>query len=78
LLGEEERLSPDRVLQTIRSAGRKAEGIETASEIAEFLATETRPGDMVLVMSNGSFDGLCAKLLKKLQERVAMTGKLNG
>ena len=76
LLGDEERLSPERVLQTVRAAGRKAEGFESAEEIAEFLAGETRPGDVVLVMSNGSFDGLCGKLLAKLQERGAPAGKL--
>jgi UDP-N-acetylmuramate: L-alanyl-gamma-D-glutamyl-meso-diaminopimelate ligase len=78
LLGDEERLSPDRALRSIRSAGRKAEGFETAEEIAEFLAGETRPGDVVLVMSNGSFDGLCGKLLGKLQERGAPAGKSKG
>ena len=76
LLGDEERLSPERVLQAVRAAGRKAEGFESADEIAEYLAGETRPGDLVLVMSNGSFDGLCGKLLGKLQERGAPAGKL--
>jgi UDP-N-acetylmuramate: L-alanyl-gamma-D-glutamyl-meso-diaminopimelate ligase len=76
LLGDEERLSPERVLQAVRAAGRKAEGFESANEIAEYLAGETRPGDLVLVMSNGSFDGLCGKLLGKLQERGAPAGKL--
>src|SRR6202140_1650865 len=76
LLGDEESLSPERVLQTVRAAGRKAEGFESAEEIAEFLAGETRWGDVVLVMSNGSFDGLCGKLLAKLQERGAPAGKL--
>jgi UDP-N-acetylmuramate: L-alanyl-gamma-D-glutamyl-meso-diaminopimelate ligase len=71
LLGDDERLSPERVLRTLRSTGKTAEGFETADEIAEFLASETRPGDLVLVMSNGSFDGLCGKLLGRLQERVA-------
>ncbi len=75
LLGDDERLSPERVLQTIRSAGRKAEGFESADKIAGFLADECRPGDLVLVMSNGSFDGLCDKLLGKLQERAAPAGK---
>jgi UDP-N-acetylmuramate: L-alanyl-gamma-D-glutamyl-meso-diaminopimelate ligase len=75
LLGDEERLSPERVLEVIRSAGRRAEGFDSANEIAEFLAAETRPGDLVLVMSNGSFDGLCGKLLGKLQERGAPAGK---
>ena len=76
VLGDEERLSPERVLEAIRAAGRKAEGFETAAEIAEYLGGETRPGDVVLVMSNGSFDGLCGKLLGKLQDRDAPAGKL--
>jgi UDP-N-acetylmuramate: L-alanyl-gamma-D-glutamyl-meso-diaminopimelate ligase len=78
LLGDEERLSPARVLQAIRVAGRKAEGFDSADEIAEFLARETRPGDLVLMMSNGSFDGLCGKLLGRLQERRAPAGKTQG
>jgi UDP-N-acetylmuramate: L-alanyl-gamma-D-glutamyl-meso-diaminopimelate ligase len=78
LLEDEERLSPERVLDAIRAAGRTAEGFESASEIAEYLAGKTRPGDVVLVMSNGSFDGLCGKLLGKLQERGAPAGKLKG
>jgi UDP-N-acetylmuramate: L-alanyl-gamma-D-glutamyl-meso-diaminopimelate ligase len=76
LLGDEERLSPARVLDFVRRAGRQAEGFDSAEEIAEYLASETRPGDLVLVMSNGSFDGLCGKLLGKLQERDAPAGKI--
>jgi UDP-N-acetylmuramate: L-alanyl-gamma-D-glutamyl-meso-diaminopimelate ligase len=76
LLGDEERLSPARVLDFVRRAGRKAEGFDSAEEIAEYLAAETRPGDLVLVMSNGSFDGLCGKLLGRLQERDAPAGKI--
>jgi UDP-N-acetylmuramate: L-alanyl-gamma-D-glutamyl-meso-diaminopimelate ligase len=78
LLTDEERMSPARVFEAIRKAGRKAEGFESAEEIAEYLAAETRPGDLVLVMSNGSFDGLCGKLLGKLQEREAPAGKMKG
>ncbi len=68
-------MSPTRVLETIRGSGRQAEGFDSAEEIAEYLASETRPGDLVLVMSNGSFDGLCGKLLGKLQDRGAPAGK---
>jgi UDP-N-acetylmuramate: L-alanyl-gamma-D-glutamyl-meso-diaminopimelate ligase len=75
LLSDEERMSPSRVLEAIRAAGKMAEGFDSAEEIAEFLAAETRPGDLVLVMSNGSFDGLCGKLLGKLQERGVPAGK---
>lgn len=75
LLTDDERMSPARVLESIRRAGRNAEGFDSSDEIADYLAAETRPGDLVLVMSNGSFDGLCGKLLAKLEERVAPAGK---
>jgi UDP-N-acetylmuramate: L-alanyl-gamma-D-glutamyl-meso-diaminopimelate ligase len=70
LLSDEERLSPDRVLVRIREAGRRAEGFASADDIADFLAAETRPGDVVLALSNGSFDGLCDKLLARLHAAV--------
>jgi UDP-N-acetylmuramate: L-alanyl-gamma-D-glutamyl-meso-diaminopimelate ligase len=77
LLSDAERMSPARVLESIRGAGRKAEGFDSVEEIAEYVADKTRPGDLVLVMSNGSFDGLCGKLLGKLQERGTPAGKYN-
>jgi UDP-N-acetylmuramate: L-alanyl-gamma-D-glutamyl-meso-diaminopimelate ligase len=76
LLSDNERMSPTRVLESITEAGKSAAGFETADEIAEYLSSETRPGDLVLVMSNGSFDGLCRKLLGKLQEHGAPAGKI--
>jgi UDP-N-acetylmuramate: L-alanyl-gamma-D-glutamyl-meso-diaminopimelate ligase len=76
LLSDDERMSPSRVLESVRKAGRRAEGFDSAEEIAEYLAAETRPGDLVLVMSNGSFDGLCGKLLDKLREHAAPAGKI--
>ena len=78
LLDDAERLSPVRVLETVRATGRKAEGFESADEISGYLVRETQPGDLVLVMSNGSFDGLCGKLLGKLQERGVPAGKIRG
>jgi UDP-N-acetylmuramate: L-alanyl-gamma-D-glutamyl-meso-diaminopimelate ligase len=75
LLSDEERMSPARVLDSLRASRRTAEGFDSADEIAEYLSAETQPGDLVLVMSNGSFDGLCGKLLRKLQERGAPAGK---
>jgi len=75
LLSDEERMSPARVLDFLRASRRTAEGFDSAEEIAEYLSAETQPGDLVLVMSNGSFDGLCGKLLRKLQERGAPAGK---
>ncbi len=74
LLSDEERLSPSRVLHAIRAAGTKSAGFDTADEIADYISNEAQSGDMVLVMSNGSFDGLCGKLLSRLKERDAPVG----
>jgi UDP-N-acetylmuramate: L-alanyl-gamma-D-glutamyl-meso-diaminopimelate ligase len=75
LLDDEERLSPARVVNAVRAAGKLADGFETADDIAEFLSSQAHNGDVILVMSNGSFDGLCGKLLAKLNERDAVAGK---
>ena len=69
LLSDAERLSPERVVESVRAAGRRAEALNSASEIAEFLSGELREGDIMLVLSNGSFDGLCEKLLALLTSR---------
>jgi UDP-N-acetylmuramate-alanine ligase len=34
--------------------------------MAEYLVASAKPSDLLLIMSNGSFDGLCEKLLAKL------------
>ncbi|MGA7785217.1 MAG: cyanophycin synthetase, partial [Candidatus Acidiferrales bacterium] len=72
LLSEAERLSPERVAERIASVGKYASAYLSADAIAEYLAAVVRKGDVVLVMSNGSFDGLCEKLLQHLSgERVS-------
>ena len=66
LLSEAERLSPERVVTAVRAAGKIGEALGSAEEIAEYLAEKTRPNDLLLVMSNGSFGGLCDLLLQRL------------
>ena len=67
LLTDEDRFSPDAVAESIRKRGRAAQAFPSAEAIAEYFADNVKPGDMVMVMSNGSFDGLCSKLLDKTQ-----------
>ena len=69
MLSDTERLSPERVVKALRAAGRRAEALNSSGEIAEFLAGELREGDIMLVLSNGNFDGLCDKLLALLNSR---------
>jgi UDP-N-acetylmuramate: L-alanyl-gamma-D-glutamyl-meso-diaminopimelate ligase len=71
LLGEEERLSPEQIADSLLERGRPAKAFESSDEIAEYLAEHAKPGEMVMVMSNGSFDGLSNKLLEKFKSLAA-------
>jgi UDP-N-acetylmuramate: L-alanyl-gamma-D-glutamyl-meso-diaminopimelate ligase len=67
-LGGENRLDPESVAESVRALGKEARVFPSSEAIAEHLAVEAKAGDLLLIMSNGSFDGLCEKLLKKLGE----------
>ncbi len=69
LLDDAHRLDPETVAAGIRSHGKDAHVLPSADAIADLLASEAECGDIFLIMSNGSFDGLCEKLLKKLSAR---------
>ena len=69
-LGDEERLAPESVADRVRALGKDARVLPSADAIAGFLAAESQPGDLLLVMSNGNFDGLCEKLLQGLGQTV--------
>jgi UDP-N-acetylmuramate: L-alanyl-gamma-D-glutamyl-meso-diaminopimelate ligase len=67
LLEDEERLSPESIADSLLRRGRPAKAFDSAAAIADYLAARAHAGDMVMVMSNGSFDGLSGKLLEKLK-----------
>ena len=71
-LGDENRLQPETVAESVRVLGKDAVVLPSSEAIAEHLATRAKAGDLLLVMSNGSFDALCEKLLKKLGEAVRL------
>jgi UDP-N-acetylmuramate: L-alanyl-gamma-D-glutamyl-meso-diaminopimelate ligase len=68
-LSDDQRLDPETVAASVRQLGKEARALSGADAIAEVLSAEAKPGDLLLIMSNGSFDGLCEKLLKKLSSR---------
>jgi UDP-N-acetylmuramate: L-alanyl-gamma-D-glutamyl-meso-diaminopimelate ligase len=65
-LGDENRLDPETVAASVRALGKEANVVSGGQAMADFLAANAKPNDLLLIMSNGSFDGLCEKLLKKL------------
>jgi UDP-N-acetylmuramate: L-alanyl-gamma-D-glutamyl-meso-diaminopimelate ligase len=76
-LGDENRLEPETVAESVRALGKNARVFPSADAIAEQLGKETESGDVLLVMSNGSFDGLCEKLLAKLGNPVQVSSEAN-
>src|SRR5213082_4027723 len=71
-LGDDNRMDPEAVAADVRQLGKDARVFPSSDAIAEHLASEAKPGDLLLIMSNGSFDGLCEKLLKKLSSAGAV------
>ena len=71
-LGDENRLDPNAVAESVRALGKDARVLPGSEAIADHLAAEAKPGDLMLIMSNGSFDGLCENLLAKLGEAVRL------
>jgi len=71
-LTDAERLSPERVVAKLHAEGRSAETFGSAEAMASYLGEELREGDVMLVLSNGSFDGLCDKLLARLSAKAAV------
>jgi UDP-N-acetylmuramate: L-alanyl-gamma-D-glutamyl-meso-diaminopimelate ligase len=65
-LPEAEKLSADELVSELRLAGRRARHIPSADAIVSTLVQEARPGDVVIIMSNGGFDEIHQRLLHAL------------
>jgi UDP-N-acetylmuramate: L-alanyl-gamma-D-glutamyl-meso-diaminopimelate ligase len=74
LLSEEDRLSPEAIAQSVSERGRLAYACASVDEIAERLAGGAKSGDIVVIMSNGSFEGLTAKLFEQLNASAGVRG----
>ena len=66
-LPEAERLSVDALVADLQRTGRAARHAGSLDEIVDTVAREHRPGDVVVVMSNGGFGGIHGRLLKALE-----------
>ncbi len=62
-LPAEEELSEEKLVSDLEAAGIEAAFVPRVDEIVARLERRARPGDVVVVMSNGSFGGLHQKLL---------------
>ena len=65
-LPESERLSIPQLVRDLVSRGRAAREAESLDAIVATIADEHRPGDLVVMMSNGGFGGIHQRLLHAL------------
>jgi UDP-N-acetylmuramate: L-alanyl-gamma-D-glutamyl-meso-diaminopimelate ligase len=65
-LPESERLSAEQLVEDLQAAGHRARHIREVDDIVATIAAEGRSGDVVVLMSNGGFDGIHQKLLQAL------------
>jgi len=67
-----DRMDPEEVVASIRADGRKAIYIKEVDRIVERLSSTSRPGDLILIMSNGGFGGIQGKLVRALAARAGV------
>jgi UDP-N-acetylmuramate: L-alanyl-gamma-D-glutamyl-meso-diaminopimelate ligase len=65
-IDSENRFSSDELVQDLKSSGVSADVFSTADAIVGALKDRAHRGDVVLIMSNGGFDGIYTKLLSAL------------
>jgi UDP-N-acetylmuramate: L-alanyl-gamma-D-glutamyl-meso-diaminopimelate ligase len=65
-LPEAERLDAAQLVDDLRSRGHRARHIPEIDAIVHTIVDEHRPGDVVVLMSNGGFGGIHRRLLTAL------------
>jgi UDP-N-acetylmuramate: L-alanyl-gamma-D-glutamyl-meso-diaminopimelate ligase len=63
---EAERLNPEQVAADVTAAGRECYYEPNTESIVSRLKAQTRSGDVIIIFSNGGFDGIHEKLLTAL------------
>jgi UDP-N-acetylmuramate: L-alanyl-gamma-D-glutamyl-meso-diaminopimelate ligase len=66
-LPPEQTLSPTRVAEGIRMRGGNALTFDSTEEIVQHVAAEAKPGDHIVIMSNGGFENIHNRLLERLR-----------
>jgi UDP-N-acetylmuramate: L-alanyl-gamma-D-glutamyl-meso-diaminopimelate ligase len=67
LIPEEDRMRPERVVESLRGRGTEAVHLPEVDDIVEFVARNRSGSDVVVIMSNGAFGGIQERLLARLR-----------
>lgn len=66
-IDETERFSVAELVEDLKNKGCLARSFSGADNIVDYLGSEAKSSDIILIMSNGGFDGIYQKLLKRLE-----------
>jgi UDP-N-acetylmuramate: L-alanyl-gamma-D-glutamyl-meso-diaminopimelate ligase len=66
---EGERLSLEKVVESVRRSGKPADVVPAGEEMANFIIQHIVRGDIILFMSNGDFSAMPSRLVEKLAQR---------
>ncbi|MBI2982486.1 MAG: UDP-N-acetylmuramate:L-alanyl-gamma-D-glutamyl-meso-diaminopimelate ligase [Deltaproteobacteria bacterium] len=64
-----ERLDPELIVQALRAKAKEALSCHSTDEIIHEIVSRGREGEIVCLMSNGGFDNLASRLIRRLEER---------
>jgi UDP-N-acetylmuramate: L-alanyl-gamma-D-glutamyl-meso-diaminopimelate ligase len=67
--GLDKMMSVETIVDSLRKAGIASDHIESFDGIAERVAAEAEPGDVVIVMSSGAFGGVHERILAALEKK---------
>ena len=70
-LPDDQRLSAEQLIADLKAAGTDARYIPQVDDIVPAVAREAKSGDLIVVMSNGGFENIHARLLDALEARAA-------
>lgn len=70
-ISEDDRFSSEELIQDLAKLGKSAKLFESVDLIVEDLNQRTQKNDVILIMSNGGFDGIYEKLIGKLKSRAS-------
>jgi UDP-N-acetylmuramate: L-alanyl-gamma-D-glutamyl-meso-diaminopimelate ligase len=76
-IADGERLDVEVLVRAIAKTGREAHAAPSIDAIVERLTAEARPGDTVVLMSNGAFGGIYDRVLVSLVVRAPLSRTMN-
>ena len=68
-ISEGDRFSVEELIEDLQANKKSAKVFDSADQIVNDLGERTKSGDVVLIMSNGGFDGIYQKLINRLNSR---------